>query len=133
MTHRADAGARRRHDRVVGAEDLDKSLDKRQCLLLVSGVDMHLATARLLGRKLNDLAEALQHPYRCLSYLREHGIGQAGDKQGDSHSSDLPGNASRESTGWSAGNLVKFNRLDRRELVADEAVRMGGQVVAVAP
>ena len=40
---------------------------------------------------------------------------------------------SSETTVRSAVNLVKFNRLDRCELVADEAVRMGGQVVAVAP
>ena len=85
MADRADARARRRHDRVVGAEDLDKSLDQRQRLLLVSGVDMHLATAGLLGRKLNDLAQPLQHPYRRLSHLREHGIGQASDEQRDPH------------------------------------------------
>ena len=46
---------------------------------------MHLAAARLLGRELDDLAEPLQHPYRCLSYLREHGIGQASDEQRNSH------------------------------------------------
>src|SRR4029453_1196639 len=73
------------HDRVVGGKDLGEPLDQWQRLLLIAGVDMHLATAGLLGREFDGLTQPLQHPYRRLSDLREQGVGEAGDEQCSSH------------------------------------------------
>src|SRR5829696_2747512 len=85
VSNGADTGSGRSHDRVVRCKDLGKTLDKGQSLLLVSGVDMHLAAAGLLGREFNDLAQPLQHPNRRLSHLGKHGIGEAGDEQRGFH------------------------------------------------
>src|SRR5215203_220334 len=85
VSNGADTGSGRSHDRVVRCKDLGKTLDKGQSLLLVSGVDMHLAAAGLLGREFNDLAQPLQHSNCRFSHFGKHGVGEAGNEQRGSH------------------------------------------------
>ena len=57
---RADARARRRHDHLTTIERLDVTADQRQRVLLITGVHVHLAAARLAFRELHLMAEPLQ-------------------------------------------------------------------------
>src|SRR5947209_15917469 len=56
---------------------------QRDRLFRVSGVEVHLAAARLLERKVNRDAEAFEQPDHGLSGARKQGVVEAGDEERD--------------------------------------------------
>ena len=119
---RARAG--RRDDRVVAGERVDEPLDERDAGLLVAGVEVHLAAARLLRRELDLVAEPAQQPDDRLADLGEQQVVVAGDEQRD-HAwlrpcrGRAPGAARSARTSWVAAN----ERAQRLEVAGEQAAR----------
>jgi hypothetical protein len=85
MADHRGAGARRRDHRVVPGERPGEPVDQRDRGVLVAGVEVHLAAARLIGRELDVVAEAAQQPHDGSPDLGEQRVVVAGDEERDAH------------------------------------------------
>ena len=74
--------------------------------VLVAGVEVHLAAARLLRRELDVVAETAQQPDDRLADLGEEEVVVAGDEQADAHAQARPrtgaGRGSNRRMSWVA-------------------------------
>jgi hypothetical protein len=62
---------------------------ERNGFALVTCVEMHLPAAGLLKREVNRVTQALEETYHRAACLREKGVVEAGDEQGNPHGSLL--------------------------------------------
>src|SRR5438034_8417220 len=80
---RARAG--RRDDHVVAGERVDEPFDERNARLLVAGVEVHLAAARLFRRELDVMTEAAHQPHDRLADLWEQEVDRKSTRLNSSH------------------------------------------------
>jgi hypothetical protein len=81
--HHGNAAGGGYDDGFRGTELLDEAWEKRQGLLLVAGVVVHLAAAGLSRWKLDGVAQSFEHAHNGFTCFREEGVVITGDEEGN--------------------------------------------------
>ncbi|PQM46503.1 hypothetical protein C1Y40_03333 [Mycobacterium talmoniae] len=95
--------------RVVAVEGGAESLRQRHTVVLVAGVEVHLAAAGLLRGEVDLVTQPPQQPHHRLTGLRVHDVVETGDEQGDPH-----GGVPFGATHVSMAALGRAGRVDSR-------------------
>ena len=130
------ARARRRDDGVEGvvAEHAHEALEKRQRLVAVTRVGVHLTAAGLLLGEQHRVAEALEDLDRGPAGLGKQGVVHAGDEQGDPHDGHASASQGSRSGGAPIRRAARAGELlhgiaERLKLLVGELDLGRGEVV----